>query len=352
MPRYDDNGNLIPEDKLQPSRYFPQNDYNVFAPVAPQPGNLTANWGKPQAMRYDDNGKLLPQEPIVEPPNSGIDPVLANATMWDATPSRVGPVKYSGRANPLDEYNRQAGNVVANMQPSPFEMTGMQQGISTGLRVVPAVAGSVLGAMGGFGFGAVAGGAGGSFLGELAGQGYDKWINPDYEYNPTQLAVQTGLGAINIAGPAAKLGGAGLKEVAKYAGKTALLGAAEGGVTNALGAIPTEWAESGKLATPDQIAAAALSGTAFGAATGGAIGGYQGRKMAKLGQFGTSLTGATVEPPKQGPNTLTLDATQPAPTNTAFYEPPVAPPVGPPASTGQQWGSSTTQPILQQSPPI
>ena len=352
MPRYDDNGNLIPEDKLQPSRYFPQNDYNVFAPVAPQPGNLTANWGKPQAMRYDDNGKLLPQEPIVEPPNSGIDPVLANATMWDAPQSTVGPVKYSGRAKPLDEYNRQASNVVANMQPSPFEMTGMQQGISTGLRVVPAVAGSVLGAMGGFGFGAIAGGAGGSFLGELAGQGYDKWINPDYQYNPTQLAVQTGLGAINIAGPAAKLGGAGLKEVAKYAGKTALLGAAEGGVTNALGAIPTEWAESGKLATPDQIAAAALSGTAFGAATGGTIGGYQGRKMAKLGQFGTSLTGATVEPPKQGPNTLTLDATQPAPTNTAFYEPPVAPPVGPPASTGQQWGSSTTQPILQQSPPI
>jgi hypothetical protein len=159
-------------------------------------------------------------------------------------------------------------------QNRAIEPTWLQSGISTGLRVIPAVGGGLLGMFGGP-MGAAAMGAGGAALGNVLGQKYEHWAGLRPEgFNPYEFGVETALGAVP--------GGLLFKAPAKTAGKAALsayakrlpvAGAAEGAIINAAGTPFQQWAQTGDFdASASDYLMNAGMGAGFGGATGYAFG--------------------------------------------------------------------------------
>lgn len=140
--------------------------------------------------------------------------------------------------------------------------------VPTGLRLGGAVVGGVLGSAGGP-IGTAAGGAAGSGLGETLAEAYEENRGLREKLNPTQIAVQSALGAIPLFGKATTV----LGTAAKRAAGGALLGGA--------GAIATPWAE-GETPTARGVATGAGIGAILGGGLGAAEGSAAERAAAKL----------------------------------------------------------------------
>ena len=116
----------------------------------------------------------------------------------------------------LDEYTPRAQQVLTAAiarRDAPKERSFTDSAISTGLRVVPAVAGGVLGTLAGP-FGTVAGGVAGSALGEYLAEKYE---NPDQDANITQVALAGALGALPVGKYVAGAGKAALRAASPQA---------------------------------------------------------------------------------------------------------------------------------------
>jgi hypothetical protein len=144
----------------------------------------------------------------------------------------------------------------------------LQRVIPTGLRVAPAIAGGILGSVGGPP-GVALGGAIGAGLGEYAGELYERDTDQRQAINPTQIAVQAGLGAI----PLGKVPGAGAtaEQLVRYAATVPQRRALQGAALGAAGAVATNLAETGELPSPSRL----VVPTAFGAVTGGVGGRFE-----------------------------------------------------------------------------
>jgi len=157
------------------------------------------------------------------------------------------------------------------------EPTTLDKWVSGGLRTIPAVVGGVVGgtATGAatMGVGTLAGGSIGGAAGAGIGEGLAEWYEKvrgiRKEFNPAQVAVQTGVGAIPFLG---KFPGAGATwgQIGKYAGRAAL----EGGVVNAAATVPTQLAETGELPSLPQVGEAGVMGGVMGGALGGGFAAY------------------------------------------------------------------------------
>lgn len=299
MPRYDDNGNLIPDKVV---RY----DDN---------GNVI-----PDVVRYDDNGNVippsfpeitvkdynyntvpsqrkLPRNWYTPPKEQILDPVQDNLTMWDAMPSGIAP--YASNADPIKTYNFNAGNLVAE----PIRRSTRQDLTSMAIRTAPGLIGNWAGGTVGSivpGAGTLAGvavgGGVGSAIGEGLGQVYDWWTDPNFKgFNPTQMVVQGGIGAVPFSGKSPVLAkNAGKAALAKYAAETAVKSGIEGGFTNALATYPTAWAE-GYNPSLVEVGQNALTGTAFGSTLGLGMGSVPSVRYAR-GKYQHNLPSAPTGP--------------------------------------------------------
>jgi hypothetical protein len=155
--------------------------------------------------------------------------------------------------------------------PAP---TGFDQAAMAALRIVPAIAGTIGGAVvggaGGSGvpvlgttIGAVGGsrvgGAAGSGLGETAAQTYANWTGlSDSGLNPSTIAFETALGAVNPA-PAASWG----RRIAQGAGYGTMLGAG--------GTVGRSLIETGELPSMGDLAFNTAMGLGLGTGMSGAV---------------------------------------------------------------------------------
>lgn len=131
------------------------------------------------------------------------------------------------------------GSTPLDLQPYQSEQSWPEWFIDQGLRTIPAVGGAMLGSAIGP-WGTAGGGAAGAALGSALGQWYEgKGVNP------YAVATEGALGAIPFLGEAPGAG-AGLKQIAKYAGSSAL----QGGVQGALGSVPRHIASTGQWELP------------------------------------------------------------------------------------------------------
>ena len=83
--------------------------------------------------------------------------------------------------------------------------TALDNVATLGMRLVPAVAGGMLGAAGGP-VGIAAGGGAGAALGETAAQAYEKWRGKREAISPTGIAIEAALGAVPLGRGAMTLG--------------------------------------------------------------------------------------------------------------------------------------------------
>jgi hypothetical protein len=116
----------------------------------------------------------------------------------------------------LAEYTPRAQQVLTDAiarRDAPKERSWTDAAISTGLRVVPAVAGGVIGTLAGP-FGTVAGGAAGSALGEYLAEKYE---NPDQDASLPQVVLAGALGALPVGKYVAGAGKAALRAVSPQA---------------------------------------------------------------------------------------------------------------------------------------
>jgi SAM-dependent methyltransferase len=161
------------------------------------------------------------------------------------------------------------------------------------LRVGGAIGGGVLGSAVAPLAGTIAGGAAGAGLGETLAQGYEDWRGlrgtdaPGEglfsDLNPTQIAVQTALGAVPIVGKAGSLG------------KTMLSRGLQGAALGGASAVATPLAEG---ETPT------LGGVALGAGLGGALGAGGGALEARMLGRRLNAPKAPVETPPVAPEGL------------------------------------------------
>ena len=201
-----------------------------------------------------------------------------------------------------------------------------QWAVSTGARVLPAVAGGVIGSLAAPGAGTYAGatiggsvgGALGSLVGETGAELYEKREGLRDELNPKQIATQTALGAIPFVGKPATVA------------RAVVGGAAQGAVHGAIGAAATHYAETGEMPSAKDIGIGTAFGTIFGGAGAAAFhaGGewYRGRRAAQAGAQPSA-------PPPPGPQAT----------------PPPAP--GPQPRPGYQLPPGPTQPGAAPPPP-
>lgn len=141
------------------------------------------------------------------------------------------------------------------------------------MRIGGTIAGSTLGAIGGP-VGMAAGGAAGAGLGEYGAELYEQQTGQRKDINPTQLGVQTALGAI----PMGRVAGS---TVGQIAARRAAQGAGMGAVSTAA----TQLAETGDLPSAGQVAIGAGLGTVLG----GAGGSLEGRGLRRLGRLETPI---------------------------------------------------------------
>lgn len=115
----------------------------------------------------------------------------------------------------------------------------------------------------------------GPFIGAAAGEGIGRWMEGK-EFDPAIMALEGGLNYLPGAG---KLERTGLKELGKYAGRSAMHGAVQG----AVGAFPRHQADIGTLLYPKEwempsageIAGQTIGGGVIGGVVGGTLGGLQ-----------------------------------------------------------------------------
>jgi hypothetical protein len=151
--------------------------------------------------------------------------------------------------------------------PDVKQPTLLDRAVTTGLRIVPAIGGGIVGGLLGAPtvvggpLGAAAGGATGSAAGETAAEWYEVQRGLRRKLNPTQIAVQGALGAVPVVGKA----GSVLKTAALRGGQGAVMGGVADVATNlAEGETPT------------------LAGAAKGAAVGAVLGAPLGAVESKL----------------------------------------------------------------------
>jgi hypothetical protein len=134
--------------------------------------------------------------------------------------------------------------------PSTFDLAA-----TTGLRVVPAIAGAYGGSLIAPGYGTYLGGMGGAGLGEGAAQWYEKTFGPREDYSVPTIAMETILGAFN---PAAR--------ATTTLGRIGAQGAYGAGL-GAIGGTARTYLEENRLPTLGELTTQTLAGGAFGAAT-------------------------------------------------------------------------------------
>lgn len=149
--------------------------------------------------------------------------------------------------------------------PTPPGPSLIDRAIPTAMRVGGAVAGGVLGSpldlfVGPAG--TLAGSAIGSGVGEYAAEQYETMRGQRQAINPTQVALQTGLGAI----PLGRAPGAGatVEELLRYAGTVAPRRAAQGAAFGAGAATATHYVDTGELPSPSDLVAPSAFGAVFG----------------------------------------------------------------------------------------
>ena len=158
-----------------------------------------------------------------------------------------------------------------------------QRVIPAAMRIVPTVAGGFLGSALGPA-GTAAGGAIGAALGEYAGERYEQLTGQRDEINPTQVGVQTVLGAI----PLGRVVGSTVGQIAaRRAAQGAGMGAVSGGLT--------ESAETGELPSVGSVA----GGAVLGGLLGGGAGRLEGTALRRLGRLDEPL-------PSQQPTPVAL----------------------------------------------
>jgi hypothetical protein len=145
----------------------------------------------------------------------------------------------------------------------------MDRAIPAAMRIVPTVAGGFIGSALGP-LGTAGGGAAGASLGEYAAELYEQDTGQRRDINPTQVAIQGGLGAIPL-GPVAG------STIGSIALKRAAQGAGMGGVSGGL----TEAAETGELPSLGAIG----RGAAFGGVLGALAGGVEGVGLRRTGRL-------------------------------------------------------------------
>ena len=195
----------------------------------------------------------------------------------------------------------------------PEERSWPEAITSQGLRIVPGVAGAILGGtagsivpFAGTTAGTAIGGAAGAAIGETAGEAFDKWMGRRDNINPWEITTQGILGAVPIMGETPGVG-AGVKELTKHALRAPIRGAAEGAVLGGIGSIPSSWAETGESPDLSEFLKASAGGAAFGAVTGGVFGSHPAMRRARGLQAieagaGKTTTDLNVPPPPPPPN--------------------------------------------------
>lgn len=134
-------------------------------------------------------------------------------------------------------------------------------GVTSGMRIVPAVGGAILGGLAttpsvvGIPAGVMAGGAAGAGLGETAAQAYEKRMGLREAINPATIAFESALGTVNPAARAASL----TRRVVGQAGYGAMLGG--GGVAG------RSLIEEGAPPSLEQVAIGTVLGAGFAAST-------------------------------------------------------------------------------------
>lgn len=175
--------------------------------------------------------------------------------------------------------------------PSTFDIAA-----TTGLRVVPAIAGAVGGGLlTGGPWGVAGGGMGGAALGETAAQKYEQEFGPREDYNVPVIAMESFLGAFNPAIRATTTLG--------RIGTQAAYGSALGGV----GGAGRTLIEEGRLPTGGELLTQTLAGGAFGGLTQGGVeaAGALGRAGQRMAPSFGEATGAL--PTEAGPAPSAID---------------------------------------------
>ena len=229
------------------------------------PFELAKAWRDEQPGKFDDlDDAELVRAIETEDPDSYalIDPLLIGAETL--TPIRKAP-----------------GATPPRLIPPPPTASTFDTVATTGLRVVPAIAGGIGGSYLAPGYGTYAGGAAGAGLGEVAAQTYEKAFGPREAYDPGVIGLETLLGAVNPGARGATVG----RRIAGQAGVGAGLGLAGQTGRTAI--------EEGRLPTGQEAITATLLGSAFGGATHGAFEGVGalGRRAPSFGDATGALDG-------------------------------------------------------------
>ena len=164
----------------------------------------------------------------------------------------------SAPVRPVASHAKPGGTISVPMSEVTFdkdEPSVAEMVVPMGLRIGGAVLGSVTGFAVGGPPGAIIGGGVGSGLGEAAAEKYE-----GRELNPTQIAVQTALGAIPMGKAPAALSAAQL--MARRA--------VQGGGMGAASTVATQLAEDGTLPSAEQVVTGGTLGAVLGAG-GGAL---------------------------------------------------------------------------------
>ena len=178
---------------------------------------------------------------------------------------------------------------------TPHEQGWLEWLASQGIRTIPAVGGAILGSGAGPA-GTVAGGAGGAALGNVAGQAFDMWMDPEREFNLAELGVETAVNAIPVLGKAPGAG-ATAKELMKYAAKIPGRSALEGAALNAASTPFQHWAQTGDF---DASMQEYLLNTGLGAGLGYSTGHVMGRRPMEARARGLEAIGGQPPPGAAG----------------------------------------------------
>jgi hypothetical protein len=167
---------------------------------------------------------------------------------------------------PMPAHRREDPDILAALDTVQRGPSLTERAIPMAMRVGGAIVGGIAGLPAGPP-GVMALSAGGAGLGEIAAQDYERSHGLREDLNPTQVAVQTGLGAI----PMGRAFGSTVPRI--MASRSAQGGLLGGGAT-----VATELAETGELPTAGHVAL----GAGLGATLGGTIGAVEGRAAARM----------------------------------------------------------------------
>jgi hypothetical protein len=191
----------------------------------------------------------------------------ALAQQLGGRPADATPVDYAALA-------RQHGGRLA--QPAAVATpTLLERAVPMAVRLVPTIAGGVVGSLAGP-VGTAAGGAAGAALGEAGAELLEQWTGQRAAINPTQVVVQAALGAI----PLGRAVGATIPQIVARR-------ALQGGGMGAVGSGLTESADTGQLPSARTVA------------TGGVLGGLMGGGLGRVEGAAVSRARTVPAPPRR-----------------------------------------------------